>query len=196
MERGCKNCGVVKPLTDKYFKPFTEGKCHGWRHKCRDCSNAELRKIHVMSNPKFAKRMTDYLKRTRAEVKSRYGIGLGTIRRLGLKNALHVYERDERCCASCKSEYNLDVHHKDGQGRIFYEKTKKPMNNDVSNLVLLCRSCHKKDDAIRRWNEKHKHQYGTCKECGKTVLAFGLCGTHYVKKYYRWDGKLRKRLRI
>jgi len=47
----------------------------------------------------------------------------------------YVIERDKFKCAQCGSENELVVHHKD------WIRT----NNDPSNLVTLCRSCHKKE---------------------------------------------------
>ena len=39
-------------------------------------------------------------------------------------------------CQLCGSEKNLDIHHKDGNWR----------NNELDNLVCLCRSCHMKEE--------------------------------------------------
>jgi hypothetical protein len=39
------------------------------------------------------------------------------------------------CCNNCgTTEHQLDIHHKDGN----------VSNNEINNLVILCRSCHKK----------------------------------------------------
>jgi 5-methylcytosine-specific restriction endonuclease McrA len=43
-----------------------------------------------------------------------------------------VKERDAYKCTSCKAENNLLIHHIDHN----------PQNNEVDNLVTLCRSCH------------------------------------------------------
>jgi len=40
----------------------------------------------------------------------------------------------EHICYFCKSDKKLEVHHKDHNRS----------NNDISNLVILCKSCHKK----------------------------------------------------
>jgi 5-methylcytosine-specific restriction endonuclease McrA len=50
-----------------------------------------------------------------------------------------ILNRDGNKCTLCLSENNLVIHHKDGEGR----KTKKP-NNELTNLITLCKSCHMK----------------------------------------------------
>lgn len=46
-----------------------------------------------------------------------------------------VRERDENNCQICGRNYNLQVHHKT-YDHIFQEE------NHLSDLILLCRSCH------------------------------------------------------
>ena len=75
------------------------------------------------------------------EIKSLYGIGRRTITTFGLKLALEVYDKANRKCKQCKSEYDLTIHHIDGNGRHNQEKG-LPVNNDIMNLVVLCRKCH------------------------------------------------------
>jgi len=48
-----------------------------------------------------------------------------------------VLERDGHECVDCTSAKRLVVHHKDHQGR-----GRASPNNDLSNLVTLCRKCH------------------------------------------------------
>lgn len=48
-----------------------------------------------------------------------------------------VLERDDYKCTECGSTNKLIVHHKDGNGR-----GSKIKNNELDNLVTLCRSCH------------------------------------------------------
>ena len=68
-------------------------------------------------------------------------------------------------CEVCGSKNNLDVHHKD----------ENPSNNNPSNLLVVCRSCHMK---IHRPKPK-------CKVCGLPVRGYGYCEKHYqrFKKY-------------
>ena len=69
------------------------------------------------------------------------------------------------CCEICGSNKNVDVHHIDGN----------PQNNDLSNLMRLCRSCHL----------KAHHPAKTCLICGKKAKGYGYCVKHYqrFKKY-------------
>ena len=61
-----------------------------------------------------------------------------------------IRERDNYTCQSCGTKNNttndweLDVHHKDGDG----------FNNQLDNLVTLCRSCHKIAEAKLRAERK------------------------------------------
>ena len=56
-----------------------------------------------------------------------------------------MHEQRERC-EHCGSAINLDLHHKD------FQKT----NHDPNNLLLLCRSCHKKVHAEHRQFHQQK----------------------------------------
>lgn len=68
-------------------------------------------------------------------------------------------------CEICGSNQNVDVHHKDGNFQ----------NNDLSNLMRVCRSCH-----------NHIHRpHKICSICGARAKGFGYCNKHYIrfKKY-------------
>jgi hypothetical protein len=71
-------------------------------------------------------------------------------------NRQYVLERDGYKCQECgmtdaehREKWNrqITIDHIDGQGR--YSETQ---NNDVSNLVTLCLSCHGRKDVQRRWS--------------------------------------------
>lgn len=53
-----------------------------------------------------------------------------------------ILERDNYECVVCKSKTHLCIHHKDGSGR--RDRTDINSNNDISNLITLCNSCHTK----------------------------------------------------
>jgi len=46
-------------------------------------------------------------------------------------------------CAKCGSTEDLTIHHKDRNGINKHKKGER-MNNDKSNLEVICRSCHGK----------------------------------------------------
>lgn len=68
-------------------------------------------------------------------------------------------------CEICGNKNATEVHHKNGDWR----------DNNPTNLIRLCRSCHLKQHRKR----------GTCKVCGKPVKGLGYCDKHYqrFKKY-------------
>lgn len=74
---------------------------------------------------------------------------------------MYLINGKERVCELCGSNKHVDVHHKD----------RNPNNNDESNLMLVCRSCH---------NKIHNHK-NMCKLCGKPVKGHGYCGMHYIR---------------
>lgn len=99
-----------------------------------------------------------------------------------------VLKRDNYTCQKCgdTNRANLVVHHEDGAGR-----GAKIKNNDLSNLITLCRGCHLKvhkkelkagHDA---WNKEKgwSHKIDCCIECGtseKKYGAHGLCVNCYA----------------
>jgi len=44
------------------------------------------------------------------------------------------FEHEDPVCLCCDADSSLDVHHVDGN----------PTNDDLENLVVLCKSCHRK----------------------------------------------------
>jgi 5-methylcytosine-specific restriction endonuclease McrA len=71
----------------------------------------------------------------------KYGIGLGTLQRYGLKTGLAVYDKFKRKCSRCGEINDLTIHHLDRNGRNNQEKG-LPINNEIDNLILICRRCH------------------------------------------------------
>lgn len=76
-------------------------------------------------------------------------------------------------CEQCGAADSLDVHHLD----------LNPSNNELSNLMTLCGSCHTK------WHWEHGKQQPKqqldCAICGKPSKGLNLCLKHYqrFKKY-------------
>ena len=64
-------------------------------------------------------------------------------------------------CENCGKIGKLDVHHIDND----YQ------NNEPSNLMVLCRSCH---------NKEHKKK-GVCIICGEPMVGLGYCNKHYLR---------------
>lgn len=70
-----------------------------------------------------------------------------------------VYDKYHGKCAICKNNNQLAIHHIDGKGRNFTNKGLKP-NNKLSNLELLCFSCHQKKHLKQRWSKIIEEQGG------------------------------------
>jgi len=97
-------------------------------------------------------------------------------------------ERDEYKCQwpNCGTKEKLTVHHIDGNGR---GKKKEEKNNDLSNLITLCRKHHLEThrEEINKNKVKKWCKYlnlDCCIECGKNNIkhiANGLCGNCYAK---------------
>jgi len=54
-------------------------------------------------------------------------------------NRQRVLERDNFECQLCASDEQIVIHHIDGTTN---RKSQKNANNDLSNLITLCRKCH------------------------------------------------------
>jgi len=65
-------------------------------------------------------------------------MGRNTVRYIDKKTAEEVLERDRYCCALCRSNFKLEIHH------IHYginaEYVKERNNSD--RLITLCGNCH------------------------------------------------------
>jgi len=73
------------------------------------------------------KRTKEFSERYKGEGNPNYQKGNESAKRI-------VYE-NHKTCKKCNSTEDLNLHHKD----------KNRDNNDLSNLILLCRSCHSKE---------------------------------------------------
>jgi len=102
-----------------------------WYHAHREEILARQRE-HRRQNPD----------RVRAQEKARRG------RRRCSGNRLLVMERDGHRCRDCGTTQGLMVHHLDGRGRQGRVLRHLPRNDDPSNLIALCGSCH---------NRRHEH---------------------------------------
>jgi hypothetical protein len=60
-----------------------------------------------------------------------------------------ILKRDNQKCKLCEAKDRLIVHHIDGNG---YTNAKKP-NNDLGNLVTLCKQCH---SALHHWQKANR----------------------------------------
>lgn len=64
----------------------------------------------------------------------------------------------QKCCL-CSSIKFLCIHHKD----------KNRKNNNLDNLMIVCKSCHTKiHDTLKAWNKGNKKYTYICPVCNKT----------------------------
>lgn len=97
-----------------------------------------------------------YLKARRERLTKEFGFGAGLIWRYGVKLLLALFAKFNYQCRDCGAKSRLTVHHIDGKGRHYWEKTKQKMNNDLGNLALLCRRCHGRIDGRKGGKPKKK----------------------------------------
>ena len=122
--------------------------------------NGRLEDFKVFSNRQYCNRecmKKDYLKIGKHN--QSYSNAHATARKI---NEL-ILHKD--VCEICGSKTNLDIHHIDNNWQ----------NNNVDNLICLCRSCHMKEHSPK----------GICTICGKPQKGYGYCNKHYIrfKKY-------------
>lgn len=149
----CKQCENIKPLED--FSKNSSMK-NSVINSCKKCIQKYQQQYYQRYKKVYKKRSITYRKRN----KDKYGLGAGTISIYGFRLALAVYEKGNRKCEQCENENDLTIHHKDRNGRNRINLGLKP-NNDIDNLILLCRSCHgsihgKEGKGISHKNKKNK----------------------------------------
>jgi len=76
-------------------------------------------------------------------------------------NRQFTLETDDFKCALCGATENLAVHHRDKSGN-----TNNP-NNEITNLITLCSSCHTLVHNPRY--DTTPHQITACQQCGKEM---------------------------
>lgn len=167
----CSVCGIEKPLKD--FHKDARG-ILGVRADCKECRSSKTRKPKELHLPNVAQenkscekcgddykpnsnrqkycldcqnsihkdRCKKYYKRTYKKIgyshlklrnANAYKTGIGIYQKLKRMSI------DELKCERCGSTNHLLVHHKD----------RNRDNNKISNLELLCKSCHQQEHLIR-----------------------------------------------
>ena len=74
-----------------------------------------------------------------------------------------------KACAHCGAKERLHVHHRD----------ENPRNNEPSNLLTLCASCHKKSHSPNYTDEGRTRK--PCEHCSRPSVRRGLCATHLTR---------------
>jgi len=157
-ERKCKYCGVVfMPSSGKQkycckehtFKGIYLENAEEKKEKSREYRLKNIDAIRLKDRERNAKRM-DYKRASDAKNhdKTRFS-----------GNRELVLERDGYKCVECGAVEKLAVHHKDHTGQT------ENRNDDPSNLITLCSSCHGKQHG--KPINQEIHIIAVCGVCGK-----------------------------
>lgn len=138
LEKQCSKCGKVKHVD--LFHIDNSKRC-GLTSQCKECRIAK--KKEWMQKPETKKMRAKQARKIRATP-----IGARVSREVARRaldksrfggQRVDVFEKYNHECATCRTNKGLCIHHKDCNGR-----NSKTPNNDIDNLILLCRSCHMK----------------------------------------------------
>ncbi len=110
---------------------------------CKECSYEKKKEYNIKWRKDNVKHCVGYNRKRFKQLKDAYGLGSGTIKRIGFRTALFVYDRAKRKCQICGEENYLTIHHIDHKGRN-NQRRGLPQNNNIDNLIVICRSCHGK----------------------------------------------------
>jgi len=154
----CDKCGKIKELSafpiakkrngDKYYqngcKECKYEYTRQWKAKNRDKVNKADKEWRYKNWEKYLRSQRECYHKNIEERREQGCINqkklireYGYKRRNGSLAKLPIKSK----CKECGTNINLCVHHKDNQGRHNLNNKLKP-NNDISNLLILCRSCH------------------------------------------------------
>ena len=148
MYKTCSMC--EKLLSIELFKRYKKRGKYYIQSFCKKCRYLRYKEANKAKAYLRAKRYQEKLKlRMGVKVPNIIPFSLMTLRRIGAQTAVLVYNRANGKCEICNTPNNLTFEHIDGQGRHFLERG-LPMNNDPSNLRILCRSCHGRISARAR----------------------------------------------
>jgi len=139
----CQKCGKEIQLKGnrKYCKKCAKEVTRG-KDKLRRINNPEKTKeekrIYYL---RHRKQCNEKSKKWYEDYKEKHGISIAKIfseqNRFG-GNRLKAVERDNYTCQICNSKKLICVHHIDKTGRSVDDNH----NNDLKNLITLCRKCH------------------------------------------------------
>jgi hypothetical protein len=163
IERACPNCGTA-------FVPM-KGQQKCCSKECTDEKYYRVNREKIRERTKqyrlsHLEQERDRKRRDRENNKEHYqqrDFEYHDITRFG-GNKQAVLERDGYKCTVCGADVGLSVHHKDFSGQ-----SEKP-NNDPSNLITVCKSCHTEIHKPTRWKEI-RHQTVYCQTCGKEMTV-------------------------
>jgi len=96
----------------------------------------DIRTISTPKKPLFFKNKEEYYKSDEWKIKRQF-----------------ILNRDSHRCQQCGSNYWLEIHH------LTYDRLYNEDNN--SDLITLCKKCHKRADAVRASNTRYDNGLDT-----------------------------------
>lgn len=143
------NTGLCDTCRLKKWRKDNPDKVKDYHKKNLEKRNGQSRKWRedhpkYMSeyNEEYYKENKDKIKEYQKEYQNKYQKTVGNeklkIRQEAYQNMRKIIIDDRKCCELCSGDKFLEIHHKN------YE------SNDMDNLVLLCRLCHRKLHADKR----------------------------------------------
>lgn len=161
----CINCLKIKSIDEFYRRKDSQT---GYHNQCKECISKKYKKWRKDNTEKLKKYRKEYKKNNPEKVKEGkrkeylknrekyinrskkyyeklkkelgyYPLKLISEQRRFGGNRIKVLERDNYTCQKCDSKKLICVHHVDGTGR-----GSKIHNNNLDNLITLCRNCHTK----------------------------------------------------
>jgi 5-methylcytosine-specific restriction endonuclease McrA len=141
-----KYCAICQPIVKREQKTAAEARRRARYH---DKITARNRERYAADPEKFRAQSREYRAKNKdnpiyqAKIKQSHAkaIDKWLDKRDFGGNWYKVFDRDGGRCQTCGSTYQLVVHHKDLTG---WGASPDKKNNDMSNLILLCSSCHMK----------------------------------------------------
>ncbi len=138
-----KICYKCKKEKDIILFPKDKKNKSGYKNICKKCRSDYMSVYAKTYKPyRTPGYWYKYLKARRERIKKQYGFGGGSLGRYGLKILIPIYKKYNNCCAVCFKKQDLTIHHLNGKGRHYWEKTGQKPDNSLDNLMVLCRSCH------------------------------------------------------
>lgn len=131
----CRKCQKIKKDDDFNACSSSKDGLAGWCKQCKkNWTNANPEKIKAIKKRQYEKLIERF---------SKFGLGVGTVKRYGFELSEKIYNKFNRKCVNCDSAEDLTFHHIDHKGRNYTNAGLDPNNNE-DNLILICRSCHGK----------------------------------------------------
>lgn len=180
--RKCNDCGQEKIVTE-----FVKGKGNLYRFKCKECRKKDRR----TGKPNAGRFQTGHDKGVRFEKGhipwyKLKGVPAPSKGKVNLENAnrfssfaykewrRQVFEKGQGKCENCQAQENLSAHH------IKPWKDHESLRFDVNNGMILCASCHGKEEGF---SEGHNNKLSeeTKKKIGQAQIGKKLSEEHKKK---------------